>query len=54
MNLTPQNEPEYLRKTAAEALEEMAAFKRRGWEWPCRHPHLDMDGICHRCGKDCR
>lgn len=21
---------------------------------PCRHEHLDMDGICHRCGTDCR
>lgn len=20
----------------------------------CQHDHLNMDGICHRCGKDCR
>jgi len=20
----------------------------------CKHQHLDMDGICHTCGKDCR
>lgn len=20
----------------------------------CQHEHLDMDGICHQCGKDCR
>lgn len=28
--------------------------------WPkiakpaCDHEHLDMDGICHKCGEDCR
>lgn len=21
---------------------------------PCQHEHLDMDGICHACGADCR
>lgn len=21
---------------------------------PCKHEHLNMDGICHACGADCR
>lgn len=46
--------PAWLRPTAVEALQEYEAFKRRGWEWPCRHPRLTEEGYCRRCGKDCR
>jgi len=27
---------------------------RVGGRTTCQHEHLDMDGICHQCGKDCR
>lgn len=39
-----------LQKTAAEALGDMNAFKRRGWSWPCVHPTVE-DGFCERCGQ---
>lgn len=32
----PFDRPAWLRPTAIEAIDEYNAFKRRGWEWPCR------------------
>ena len=43
---------EHLRRTAQEAVDKLASDKKRAAN--CTHEHLDMDGICHRCGADRR
>lgn len=42
------------RKTAAEAIGEYNAKKKRGIPSPCPHDRLNEDGICRACGQDCR
>ena len=44
--------PAWLRPTAIEALQKYEAERKR--RPGCKHEHLDIDGLCHRCGADCR
>jgi hypothetical protein len=37
-----------------DAPEYVATRFKRIANQPCRHSHLDMDGICRSCGADCR